>query len=173
LEPPVHHKEVARFLKEATSGDAKVTVFRDNNNASPIPVGAFGSGKKRLYSTIGAFDMHLDLPPGDFEFAACGDLGWLPSALASSIYWLKTRACGEWPLICEDAVKHNAKSTYRHMAYAPSSFSLEISAGKNIQWLLGVPIRDNEIGLSSRDVMERAQEIYPEWLFCTSRKLSE
>lgn len=163
--PPEHHKEIAQFLKKKFDGSAKISAFRDNNNLNPIPVGEFSSGKNKLFSTIGAFDMHLKLPISDIELASYGELTWLPNAIASSIYWLRDREFNELPIVCEDVVKHNAKSTYRHMAYMPSAFSLKISTGQKIFWLLGVPIADKEISLSSEEVINKVHAIYPEWLF--------
>jgi hypothetical protein len=100
LAAPKHHKEVATYLRDIFGGSAKVTAFRDNQGERPIPIGEFGSGKVRFYSTIGAFDMGLRLPDGSFELAAIGELAWLPNAVASSIYWLSERIGSEWPLIC-------------------------------------------------------------------------
>ncbi|RTR34698.1 hypothetical protein [Shewanella atlantica] len=160
--PPSHHKEIANFLRENTEGAPSVSAYRDNNNSRPIPIGQFG---KDFFSTIGAFDMGLRLPSGNFEFAAVGTNQWLPNSVASSIYWLGGRECSEWPLVCEDVVKHNARSTYRHIAYVPSIFSLKLSTGQVINWLLGVPITDNEIGISEKEALERAQQKYPRWLF--------
>jgi len=165
LAPPEHHKEIASFLKSKIGGEAKVTAFRNNNGTNPIPIGEFGSSRKKFFSTIGAFDMHLKLPSGNFEFASYGDLEWLPNVLASSIYWLKERSCREWPLVCEDVVKQNAKSTYRHMAFMPSSFSLKVSTDQEIRWLLGVPIADREISISASEVYKKVHHIYPDWLF--------
>jgi len=165
LTPPKHHKELAKFLHAQAGGDAKITIFRDNNDAHPIPIGQFGSGKKRLYSTIGAFELNLRLPDGNFEFAACGDIKWLPNVLASSIYWMDKRSFDAWPLVCEDVVKHNARSAYRHMAYVPSVHAVSVSTKQEIRWLLGVPISDKEIGLSFEEVLAKARSAYPEWLF--------
>lgn len=163
--PPNHHKELANFLKENTEGNPSVTAYRDNNGNRPIPIGQFGGC---FFSTIGAFDMGLSLPAGNYEFAASGTDEWLPNSLASSIYWLTGRACYEWPLVCEDVIKDNAKSTFRHMAYVPSPFSLKLSTGQSVNWLLGVPIRDNEISVSEKVVLEKAQKSYPRWLFSES-----
>lgn len=165
MAPSEHHKEVAIFLKNEFDGEAKMTAYRDNKGSNPIPIGEFGSSKHKLFSTIGAFDMSLKLPPGNYEFASYGNLEWLPNVLASSIYWLKERSCSEWPLVCEDVVKHNAKSTYRHMAFIPSAFSLKVSNGQIMQWLLGVPITDEEISITVSQVLEKAKSVYPEWLF--------
>lgn len=167
LTPPAHHKEVARFLASQVGGAVRVTAFRDNSDARPIPIGEFGAGSKRLCSTIGAFDLRLRLPDGDFEFAAYGGLKWLPNALTSSVYWLDERTVSEWPLVCEDVVRHNARSRYRHMAYVPSARSLRVSTGQEIRWLLGVPISDREIGVSLKDVLDKARRIYPGWLLQT------
>lgn len=159
--PPDHHKELAKFLKERSRGDSTVTVYRDNSGNRPVPIGQFGT---EFYSTIGAMDMQLHLPCANVEFAAYGKSDWLPNALASSIYWLKGRECDEWPLVCEDVVKDNAKSNYRHMAYVPSPFRLELSTGQEVKWLLGIPINDSEIGIQKEDVLERASQKYPAWL---------
>lgn len=165
MAPSKHHIEVSNFLKEKLNGDAKVTAYRDNNGSNPIPIGEFGANVKKLYSTIGAFDMHLKLPAGNFELASCGEMNWLPNAVASSIYWLRERTSTEWPLVCEDVIKQNAKSQYRHMAFVPSEFKLKISTAQEIKWLLGVPITDKEIGISSIEVLKKAQSIYPGWFF--------
>lgn len=165
MPPPAHHKEIARFLAEKIGGDASVTAYRDNTGRRPVPIGAFGAASAPFISTIGAFDEPKAMPAGDYEFAACGSLAWLPNAIASSIYWLQDREVVEWPLVCEDAVRDNARSTYRHMAYAPSVFALTLSTGQRVQWLLGVPITDSEIGLSLDDVISKAARVHPHWLF--------
>lgn len=159
--PPDHHKELARFLIEKFQGKGAIKNYRNNSGNRPVPVGHFG---KSFFSTIGAFDMGLRLPEGDFEFAACGDIKWLPNSLASSIYWLRDRSCSSWPLVCEDVVKDNAKSIYRHMVYMPSPFGLELSNGSLVHWLLGVPVKDKDINISGQDVLRLAFGQYPEWL---------
>lgn len=165
MNPPAHHIEVAKFLASKTEGKPKVLIFRDNQDERPIPIGFYGEGKKKLYSTIGAFDSPKQIPEGNFEFTAVGELDWLPNAIATSIYWLANRSFEEWPLVCEDAVKQNVRSTYRHMAFVPSDFSLSVSTGQNIQWLLGIPITDNDISISYEECLERVKSIYPDWFF--------
>ena len=54
------------------------------------------------------------------------------------------------------------------MAYIPSVYSLKLSTEEEVQWLLGVPITDKEIGATSNEIAEKARSIYPEWLFHTS-----
>ena len=105
--PPNHHKEVANFLREKIEGRASVIEYRDDNDSRPIPIGQFGND---FHSTIGAFDMALNLPSGNFEFAAAGNNEWLPNSVVTSIYWLSEREWYRWPLVCEDAVKNNARS---------------------------------------------------------------
>lgn len=159
--PPDHHKEIAKFLKENLEGSVSISAYRDNNSGRPVPIGEFGGG---FYSTIGALDMALQLPNGSFEFAASGNYSWLPNAVASSIYWLSERICTEWPLVCEDVVKHNAESRFRHMVYVPSRFGLNISTGQKVHWLLGVPISDKDIGITGEEAFRRARKVHPEWL---------
>jgi len=159
--PPDHHKEIAKFLKDKADGNASVAAYRDNNGERPIPIGQFG---KTFYSTIGAFDMSLQLPAGSFEFAASGPQAWLANAVASSIYWLSERTCTAWPLVCEDVVKHNIESTYRHMIYVPSRFGFSISTGQKVHWLLGVPITDDELQITAEEALSRSKKIHPAWL---------
>ena len=159
---PNHHKEIARFLKEQISGQPKIHEYRDDNGHRPVDVGCFGGS---FFSTIGACDTTQNIPSGCFEFAASGNSKWLPNAIVSSIYWLKSRTFSQWPLVCEDAVKQNVKSKYRHMAYIPSPFTLALSSGQNLQWLLGVPVTDLEINLSAGAVEQKARKLYPQWLF--------
>lgn len=165
MKPPAHHIEVAKFLASKSKGKPKVLMFRDNQGERPIPIGFYGKGKKKLYSTIGAFDSPKQLPRGNFEFAAFGDLDWLPNAIVSSIYWLTNRSFDEWPLVCEDAVKQNVRSTYRHMAFIPADFVLKVSTNQSIRWLLGIPITDNDISISLKECVKRVEEIYPDWFF--------
>jgi hypothetical protein len=162
--PPATHKLLVTHLRDRVGGEFRVVVYRDNNGKQPIPVGTFGAGTSCLHSTIGAFEQRLPVPPGAYELAACGPQPWLPNALASSIYWLKGRSIDEWPLVCEDVVRHNARSRFRHMAYVPSSYAIEVAPGMSVRWLLGVPISDKDIGVSNGDVTMRVAEIYPSWL---------
>lgn len=161
--PPKHHKELASFLRDNFSGDCSVVAYRDNNGNRPIPIGKFGED---FYSSIGAFDMGLCLPAGNYEFATCGRNKWLPNSLASSIYWLSERNCNGWPLVCEEVVRDNARSAYRHMAYVPSPFGLTLSTGQIVKWLMGIPVTDIDINISEHAALERAKKLYPEWLFC-------
>jgi len=162
LAPPAHHKEVAKFLREKFEGNASISAYRDEVGARPVPIGDFGGS---FFSTIGAFDSNLSLPEGNFEFSATGDEDWLPNVLASSIYWLRERNFDSWPLVCEDVVKQNAKSQYRHMAFTPSPFGLQVSTGQVVHWLLGAPIKDSEIGISQGELLAKVRHMYPMWLF--------
>ncbi|MEM9283753.1 MAG: hypothetical protein AAGA96_18175 [Verrucomicrobiota bacterium] len=168
MPPPEQHKEVAKYLKGQIGGDVAVSAFRDSNGNRPIPIGQFGSGSDVFYSTIGAFDSPKSLPAGDFEFAAIGSLSWLPDAIASSIYWLSERSCEAWPLVCEDVVRDNVRSNYRHMAFMPSPATFDLSDGRSIRWLLGVPVTDRQIGIEENEVFREAQSHYPAWLFTTT-----
>lgn len=160
--PPNHHKEIAQFLAEQTEGKPSVHEYKDNDGKRPIPVGCFGG---TLFSTIGVSDLSHNLPSGRFEFAAFGNSDWLPNSVVTSIYWLKGRSISNWPLVCEDAVKQNVKSNNRHMAFVPSPYKLALSTGQNVQWLLGVPIPDSEIGASLDQIEQKAKDLYPRWLF--------
>ena len=162
MAPPDHHKEVAKFLKEKFEGNASISAYRDEGGERPVPIGNFGGS---FFSTIGAFDSNLSLPDGSFEFAATGDEDWLPNVLASSIYWLRERNCDSWPLVCEDVVKQNVNSQYRHMAFTPSPFGLQVSTGQVVHWFLGAPIKDSEIGISQGELLARVRLMYPKWLF--------
>ena len=86
-----------------------MAAYRDNNGNRPISIGHFGG---EFFSTIGAFNMGLSLPAGNFAFSASGPNQWLPNSLASSIYWLSERSCNEWPLVCEDVVDHVLPETW-------------------------------------------------------------
>jgi len=160
---PEDHKQIFKYLLKSFGEPAKVIVYRDNQGKRPIDIGEFGSGK-RFYSTIGICEKPLKLPSGHFEFAAIGKTSWLPNALASSIYWLRDRSVRQWPVVCEDVIRHNVKSRYRHMAYVSSSIAYELPSGLKLRWLLGVPITDTEISLEAGEVTEKAQKLYPKWL---------
>lgn len=165
MSPPAHHKEVARFLREVMPGEFNVTAYRGNYGKLPIAIGQFQAAGGQFFSTIGALDEPKVIPAGDYEFAAFGTLEWLPNSVASSIYWLKGREVAEWPLVCEDVVCDNASSSYRHVAYVPSTARLSLSTGQQVQWLLGVPITDKDICIAVESVTERAKAKYPEWVF--------
>jgi len=162
--PPETHKLLVSHLRECVSGEWSVVAYGDNQGRRRTLVGAFGSGKKRFYSTVGVFEKHLPVPWGSFELAAFGSQTWLPNSLASSLYWLEGRSIDAWPLVCEDVIRHNAASRYRHIAYVPSGHRLEVAPGRSMQWLLGVPLSDKEIGLTNEDAGARAAKIYPDWL---------
>jgi hypothetical protein len=161
---PAHHKEIARHLQERFVGRTEICVYRDDDGKRPVPIAQCGAKNERFYSTIGLCDTGLGIPPGQFEFATLGKLPWLPNALVSSVYWLRDRQVTEWPLVCEDVVRINYKSKYRHMAYIPSSYSFLVSSGAHVQWLLGVPITDSEIDLDMITAKSKVDAVYPEWL---------
>jgi hypothetical protein len=162
--PPATHKLLVAHLRDRVGGQFKVVAYRDNDGKQPIPVGTFGEGSSCLHSTIGMFDQSLSVPSGAYELAAAGSQTWLPNALASSIYWLKGRRIEAWPLVCEDVIRHNARSRFRHMAYVPSSYALEVEPGLFVRWLLGIPISDEDIGVSNAEVSVRTALVYPAWL---------
>lgn len=162
--PPEHHKEIARYLAGTFDTKPKVLVYRDDWGNRPLPIGEFGLATNRFYSTIGICDSALRIPKGRFELAAIGEAKWLPNALATSLYWLNDRTVDAWPMVCEDSVKQNARSTYRHMAFVPSRYELSLSVGAPVSWLLGVPLRDSEIGIDFENLWQKALAIYPKWL---------
>ncbi len=165
---PDHHKNLAKHLRERFAGPATVVVYRDNQGNRPIPIGEFGSGKDRFLSTIGVCDIALSIPGGRYEFAAMGKSAWLPNAIASSIYWLEDREIDGWPLVCEDVIRQNAVSTYRHMVYVPSGYACRLPAGPAVRWLLGAPIKDSEIALGFDEAAQKAGALFPSWLFAGS-----
>lgn len=162
---PEHHKEIVKYLRERTSEGAKVFEYHDDHGKRRIHVASFGKKADKLISTVGACDKSYGNPPAHYEFAAFGSTEWLPNALVSSVYWLASRSIDEWPLVCEDVVRQNVRSPYRHMAYLPSAAAFQPpSANFSIRWLLGVPIRDSEISWDIEALNERARNIYPSWL---------
>ncbi len=166
-----HHKEIAKHLREQFGEPASVANYRDDHGQRPIAVGAFGPTRSRFYSTIGICDLRFEIPSGRFEFAATGVLDWLPNALASSVYWLNDRHIGEWPLICEDVVMANVKSTHRHMGYFPSIYRYAVPEGAPVRWLLGVALKDSEVGLSAAEIMRKIADVYPGWLWDAQQEL--
>jgi hypothetical protein len=163
--PPIHHKELVQFLKGKCEGAVSVHLYWDEYETRSIPIAAIESSKETLYSTLGVCDKKLAAPTGHYEFASIGNLPWLPNVLASSLFWFEERSCEDWPLICEDVVKLNARSTYRHMMFVPSEYAFVSSAGFSIRWLLGIPVKDSELQFSAIEAYSRAKESYPEWLF--------
>ena len=161
---PAHHKEFVSHIRTLVPDHFRAANYRDDHGKRPVMIGEFGSASNRFYSTIGVCDQSLHIPPGRYELAAIGNLSWLPNALVSSIYWLKERSIEEWPMVCEDVVRCNSKSTYRHMAYVPSSYAHQVSSGAPISWLLGFPISDTDIGISLNEASARTAAIFPAWL---------
>lgn len=161
---PAHHKEFVTHLRALVPDHFRATSYRDDYGKRPVMIGEFGPASHRLYSTIGVCDQTLRIPPGRFELATIGKLSWLPNALVSSVYWLKDRSVDEWPMVCEDVVRCNSRSTYRHMAYVPSGHSHGVSSGAPVSWLLGLPISDADIGISFIEASERVAAVFPAWL---------
>jgi hypothetical protein len=162
--PPPSHKLLAAHLKERFDGEASVALYRDNQGSRPVPIGTFGSGKHCFHSTIGVFQEPLSLPNGPYELSALGSQTWLANALATSLYWIRERSSDSWPLVCEDAVRQNARSTFRHMAFLPSAHAFEVTPGVLVRWLLGVALTDKEIALPAAEVHARVAKKYPAWL---------
>lgn len=161
---PDHHKKIAKHLLERFGEPADIHMYRDNQGKRPIPVGAFGAKKSKFYSTIGVSDEALAFPDGQFEFATIGEPKWLPNALTTSVYWVRERKPGKWPLICEDVVKQNIKSTYRHMIYIPSPNPLNIDSDRKVNWLLGLPIFDSQLQMTMEEAVSMVGEKFPNWL---------
>ena len=159
-----HHKEFVSHIRALAPGHFSAANYRDDYGKRPVMIGEFGPASNRLYSTIGVCDQSLRIPHGRFELATIGKLPWLPNALVSSIYWLADRTVDAWPMFCEDVVRCNSKSTYRHMAYLPSGHAYQASSGAPIAWLLGFPISDADIVISLIEASERVTAIFPAWL---------
>lgn len=138
--------------------------YHDEYGHRSLVIGEFGPTKSRFYSTIGISDRRFGIPEGRFEFAVSGALPWLPNALATSVFWLWDRGTDDWPLVCEDAVKTNVRSTYRHMGYLPSAYEYPLSKGAPVRWLLGVPLRESELSFGSEALNERIRKVFPGWL---------
>lgn len=164
MEPAAHHKELVSHLRTRATGHFSAAAYRDEYGRRPVLVAQFGPERSRLYTTVGVCDRRLDLPSGRYELAACGQPRWLPNALVSSVYWLNERSTDDWPLVCEDVVRHNARSPYRHMAFVPSGTHVAVSHGSPVTMLLGVPVTDNEIGLSFEHASEKVAAAFPPWL---------
>lgn len=161
---PNHHKEIVKYLRELAPGHFRAINYGDNSGKRTVMVAEFGKEVSPLLTTVGLCDESMPIPAKRVELAAIGKHPWLPNAVASSVFWLHGRNIESWPLVCEDVVKDNVKSTYRHMAYVPSNHYCAVSKGDPISWLLGFPITDKDIGLQLSEALERAKSIYPQWL---------
>ena len=49
------------------------------------------------------------------------------------------------------------------MGYAASKHSLGVSAVGEVRWLLGIPLKDSEIGLDLEQMIAKVDAIYPAW----------
>lgn len=161
---PSHHKEIVKHLRDCAPSHFRAVNYGNNSEQLKIIVAEFGNVASPLFSTIGLCDKSLPIPAHRVELAAYGKNSWLPNALASSVFWLEGRNVESWPMVCEDVIKDNTKSTYRHMAYVPSNHFFAVSDGAPVTWLLGFPIKDAEIGLQLPEAQERAMSIFPQWL---------
>lgn len=161
---PIHHKEIVKYFREFAPGHFRAINYGDNSGRRTVMVAEFGKESSPLFSTVGLCDESLPIPVKQVELAAIGKHSWLPNALASSAFWLADRNVESWPLVCEDVVMDNAKSTYRHMAYVPSNHCYVASEVGQISWLLGFPITDTDVGLQLPEALKRAKSIYPQWL---------
>jgi hypothetical protein len=162
---PDHHKELAQFLKDKFEGIVSVRSYRDEYNKRSVPIASYELKNTTFYSTLGICDKKLYIPKGHYEFALTGKLSWLPNVLSSSIFWMDGRSFENWPLVCEDVVMLNVRSTYRHVLFVPSVYSFVSSAGFSINWLLGIPIKDSELNMGLAEANKRATKNYPDWLF--------
>ena len=165
MDIPEHHRQIAKYVAGQFAGKPKVGVYHDDHGKRAVPIGEHGPATHRFYTTIGMCDEEFGLPEGVYEFATVGALAWLPDAIVSSVHWLKGRSFEEWPLVCEDAVRQNVKSTYWHMAYVPSPFTLQLGDGRRVRWLLGTPITDAQRGLGVGELEGTVREAFPAWLF--------
>jgi hypothetical protein len=158
-----HHRELAQYLRDRFDGHATVSAYRDNQDLRPVPIGTFGAGPARFYSTIGMADRTFATGTGH-ELATFGIHDWLPNALASAVYWLEDRGTGRLPLVCEDVVRQNARSRYRHLGFVRSTFVYAAPSGPRSSWLLGIPIADSRINVTEDELLGEARQIYPTWL---------
>lgn len=165
MKPKETHKEIAKKLLERIGGEPKVVMFGDASGGNRVAVGEYGKKNCRVYSTIGLFEKKFGIPSGSFEFALAGPQDWLPLTVVTTLIWLKGRTIKEWPLVCEDVIRPNAKSTYRHIAYIPSDFTFTVSSGKKVRWLIGVPVTDKDISITENEVKNRCKKVFPAFFF--------
>jgi hypothetical protein len=160
-----HHKELVKQLDAKLDGLVSVFEFHDNAGQNGIPIATFRHGKQHLHLTVGLSDTECGAPPGHYEMALAGHLAWMPNALASSRFWLGKHPQTAWPVVCEDVVRDNAKSVYRHVGFVPSKRALRIKTAPDLSLkrrvMLGIPLRDKEISLTRAELYERASALYP------------
>jgi hypothetical protein len=157
-----HHRELAQYLRDRFDGHATVSAYRDNQDLRPVPIGTFGAGPARFYSTIGMADRTFAHGSGQ-ELATFGIHDWLPNALASAVYWLEDRGTERRPLVCEDVIRHNGRSAYRHLGFVRSTFVFAAPSGPRISWLLGIPL-DSVLGVTEESLVGEVIKTYPAWL---------
>jgi hypothetical protein len=97
------------------------------------------------------------------ELATFGIHDWLPNALASAVYWLEDRGTERRPLVCEDVIRHNGRSAYRHLGFVRSTFVFAAPSGPRISWLLGIPL-DSVLGVTEESLVGEVIKTYPAWL---------
>lgn len=165
MKPKQTHREIAKKLLERIGGEPKVVIYDDASGGNRVAIGEYGKKNCRVYSTIGLFEKKSGIPSGSFEFALAGPQEWLPLTVVTTLIWLKRRTIREWPLVCEDVIRPNAGSTYRHIAYIPSDFELTLSTGKRVRWLIGVPVTDKDISITESDVKKRCRKVFPDLFF--------
>jgi hypothetical protein len=158
-----HHRELAQYLRARFDGHATISAYRDDHDHRPVPIGAFGGGRARFYSTVGVCDRTFTFGTG-YELATFGIHDWLPNALASSVYWIEDRGTGRTPLVCEDVVRHNARSHYHHVGFVRATFVYQAPSGPSIRWLLGVPIKASVVDVTEAELLNEAVKTYPAWL---------
>ena len=57
------------------------------------------------------------------------------------------------------------------MGYMPSEYEFGVSIGAPVRWLLGVPLKDSEIGISPTQMLQKVQSTYPDWLMQAAQHL--
>lgn len=171
MDPSQQHKEIAKHIADLGGADASVHQYRDNAGRNPVLVAAAGPKEHRLYSTVGVSDRQLSLPAARAELALIGSYPWLPNALASTLYWLRDRSFTDWPVVCEDVVKHNTKGPYHHLAFCLADAQLVTEGGRSVNWLVGIPIRDSDILVTADDCLSQARKAFPHWFFPKRAKL--
>jgi antitoxin YqcF len=170
------NRQLARYIAGALGGSPKVTRFWDEPNRSHVDILCAADAPQkgvRSYSTLGLSDWPLYRDGKDFGVrielvGACGaNQKHFDNALSTAAFNIINSKwfCAPGVIFPDVLAMYKASKTMRHFLFVPPFLwgdapEPQHVGGKRVDWLMAVPVSDDELALAKREGPAKLEDIF-------------